>query len=77
MGTKNYFVHFKHLCVFLERASLVASRGMLEKDILVTLTLQRGKKLDRVAPVDNRPLNAMIRMWARNSSELTSSAIKL
>ena len=43
-----------HSGFFLYRAGLVITRWMLEKDIIVTPTLQRGTKLDRVAPVDNR-----------------------
>ena len=46
----------RHAGFFLYRAGLVITRWMLEKDIIVTPTLQQ-KKLDRVAPVDNRASN--------------------
>ena len=42
--------------VFLHRPGPVISTCMLEIDVMVTPTLPRDKKkMDRLAPVDNRP----------------------
>ena len=46
-----------HAGFFLYRAGLLSPDEFWKKDIIVTPTLQKRKKLDRVVPVDNQTPN--------------------
>ena len=53
--------------VFLYRPGPVISTCIMENDVMVTPNLPRDKKLDRVAPVGNRPpppnKNGGLKQW--------------
>ena len=58
MRPENNFVHFKHECLFLFIQSWSSSHQMnAEKGYNSNSNSTKRQKLDRVAPVDNRPPN--------------------